>query len=279
MEAEEGPGYADFGTPGGRSDPRDIPRSGRRYLSSLPATAAASAGAQYGMLPSYYDELAEAAEPRHSGLGAGTAPPFGGGGGGGSSWPSHGLGDGFVSGGRHVLYCGADIPLEQLKAGHWHHEQRPRGCDPLQAAASSPRAAHAHAHSQQQQQQMMNLYEPAGALTSTSRGAVSGRGGQGAASREREMEGFQGGQRPMGHESAPWAPPFIPRERERAEPVGAEIVEDDVVEVETDTPGGYHVEATVRHPGGSNDPEEYVVAATAVMPPTHGTTGGGAPPY
>ncbi|GLI65374.1 hypothetical protein VaNZ11_008927, partial [Volvox africanus] len=107
---EEGPGYADFSPPGARSDPRDIPRWSRSRFSPQ-RTAAASAGAPYGMPLLYYDEAAEAAEMQHSGLGATTTT----GGSAGGSWPSHGLGEGFVSGGRHVLYCGADIPLEQLK--------------------------------------------------------------------------------------------------------------------------------------------------------------------
>ena len=73
----------------------------------------------------------EAMEQPHQGLGgaavfgepAGSATA-----GAAGSWPSHGLGPGFVSGGRHVLYCGADIPMEQLESGHWHHAQRPLGC-------------------------------------------------------------------------------------------------------------------------------------------------------
>ncbi|GLC36094.1 hypothetical protein PLESTB_001381300 [Pleodorina starrii] len=252
METEEGPGYADFSPPpGSRSDPRDIPRS--RYRAAATGVAAASADS------SYY-EAAEAAEPRHSGLGAGGD---GGGGGGAAaavgSWPSHGLGDGFVSGGRHVLYCGADIPMEQLKMGHWHHSQRPRGLSPLQAAASSPRATQHHLGE--------GLF---------SRAAEAGGGGGGGAARE--------GDRPMGQQGASWMATY-PGAQERQlglaqppEPAGGETIEDDVVEVEADTPAGYHVAATVLHPADSKDPEEYVVAATAVMPPTHGS-GGGAPAY
>ncbi len=41
-------------------------------------------------------------------------------------------------------------------------------------------------------------------------------------------------------------------------------------QVETDTPGGYHVSATVLHPADAQDPEELIVAATAVLPPPHG---------
>lgn len=41
-------------------------------------------------------------------------------------------------------------------------------------------------------------------------------------------------------------------------------------QVEADTPGGYHVSATVLHPADARDPEELIVAATAVLPPPHG---------
>ncbi len=44
-------------------------------------------------------------------------------------WPDHGLPDAFSSAGRHVLYCGADIPMETLEHGEWHHSPRPKGCE------------------------------------------------------------------------------------------------------------------------------------------------------
>ncbi|GIM04192.1 hypothetical protein Vretimale_8811, partial [Volvox reticuliferus] len=154
-------------------------------------------------------------------------------------------------------YCGADIPLEQLKLGHWHHAQRPRGCNPLLAAASSPRAAQQHSG---------GLLLPR--ATETERAGHS-------------AEGEGGAERPMGQHGGGWAPEFVPREHDRAseQPLASsDIVEDDVVEVQADTPAGYHVSATVLHPADSSDPEEYVVAATAVTPPSLGL-GGRAPSY
>ncbi|KXZ49562.1 hypothetical protein GPECTOR_20g417 [Gonium pectorale] len=267
METEEGPGYADVDAR--RSDPWDIPRPRDRGA----AVAAASAGPSYGggdvmqpdEMPAYGYRVGDETQglPR-SGLGATGA--FGGGEAAAAavgSWPSHGLGDGFVSGGRHVLYCGADIPMEQLERGHWHHAARPRGCSPLQAVAGSPSGQHqpggnlllrhtsepGGSHGSAAPSHMWETHESLGTRGHAYR-VSSGGGGHGGGG------GF--GDRDRRGQAAPHT---------AAASGGGDMVEDDVVEVEADTPGGYHVAATVLHPADSDDPQEFVVAATAVMSP------------
>ncbi|KAG2429407.1 hypothetical protein HYH02_014062 [Chlamydomonas schloesseri] len=144
------------------------------------------------------------------------------------SWPAHGERpeEGFVSGGRHVLYWwaggwvggwvggGADIPLDDLTSGHWHHSPRPPGVSSLQAVASGGGGGGSRGG---------GGVKEGGGITATASGGGGGGGGA--------------------------------------------VLEDDVMEVETDTPGGYHVAARVLHPADSRDPQEFVVTATSVSPP------------
>ncbi|KAG2489117.1 hypothetical protein HYH03_012343 [Edaphochlamys debaryana] len=148
---EEGPGYADFA---GGGDPEAPFRQGDPKVLAAAASAAPFDDSDRGRAAD--PELppgtfggdtqagdAEWTESHLAGLGAaggGVAPGGGSGGtGGGGHWPEHGeaAGEGFVSGGRHVLFCGADIPMETLQAGHWEHPHRRKGVDPLRAVGDS----------------------------------------------------------------------------------------------------------------------------------------------
>ncbi|PNH03031.1 hypothetical protein TSOC_010920 [Tetrabaena socialis] len=263
MQSEEGPGYAggaglDAGA-GEASVPRIIPSdSGSKRRAGISAGSAPSASAfdrfgdggalAHGQLPpGGYPISSAAVEPelQHPGLGTAAAEGAAGGAAVGS-WPSR-LGEAFVSGGRHVLYCGADFPLESLNAGRWHHLPRPRGGSPARAASGSPtKISHLLKRRASEEVGGADVHGVYGDTVPRLGGPV----GPGAAS--------------------PAAGAARSHEREALPEDVFMEEEEEVLEVETDTAGGYHVGALVRHPAGS-DPEEYEVEATSVL---HAAAGG-----